>query len=183
MDVTPKEATSESSCQNIALSRTIRCQSRRPDSNRGPLHYEAWAGAGRGGSDAGICRRDGRSRVVDVAVEEPVWRGEASIRLPRRVLALNSSVGSCPSPTCCWSWSSSTLRSQAVTIAGAIGAPPPKRGVFDRVIPPRPGDHRLPIWRRPGWASSSRGHPRRRRRWKHRGSPRATAAAASLLAG
>ncbi len=57
-------------------------QSRRGDSNPGPLHYEAWAGVGRSGSDAGICRQDGRSRVADVADEEPVWRREASTWLP-----------------------------------------------------------------------------------------------------
>jgi hypothetical protein len=55
-------------------------QSRRPDSNRGPLHYEACACVGRRWWDAAICRQDGRFRLARRSSQA----GSGEIRLPRR---------------------------------------------------------------------------------------------------
>jgi hypothetical protein len=67
-------------------------QSRRPDSNRGPLHYEAWACVGGRRSDVGICRQDGRFRVVVAVTAGRVSRDHASIRLPSDMRPLGRSA-------------------------------------------------------------------------------------------
>jgi hypothetical protein len=54
-------------------------QSRRPDSNRGPLHYETCACVGGGGSAAGARSKHGRLVMLDGASRS--WSGD--VRLPK----------------------------------------------------------------------------------------------------
>ncbi len=65
-------------------------QSRRGDSNPGPLHYEACAGVDRCGSKVGICRRYGRLRLFGM-----ITRTESGeLRLPSGFHTLR------PGPSC-----------------------------------------------------------------------------------
>ena len=110
----------------------------------GPIHYEACAGAGGSGPDAGTSRQDGRWRVVNVTAEGPVWR----MRLPRgfhlvarpeveRWAVHRERAGGRRRPR------RITAQSRASSTSSATLST--RWSMLDRAIP-RPADHPLPIW-------------------------------------
>jgi hypothetical protein len=159
---------------------TSNFQSRRGDSNPGPIHYEAWARVGPGGSDADVCRHYGRSRGFDLAANGPIRRRGASMRLPVGSFSFSGgAVGGCPSRARRWSWTSSTQQGTVLSIAADLLT----GGSFcDRALPPNPGSS-TPDLVTPRMGVAKSGVSPREAALEHPSSLRTAAAATSLLAG